>query len=219
LKKLKLQPQSATRRPIREKRPGTYSYDAVNVSYWPSRDPIGEFGGVNKYGMVVNNTVNGIDLLGLFEYDGGDEPFTPAKQEKAESCTIVAAVNLYNLITGENLTEDEFIKEWRKDPDDNKKHDFEKVGCNLRALLKVLNQFGKKKGWAFKWRNLTQKEMDKLTKSGRSFITTIEPGHAIVIDGIWTKKLLKGYVSKKIDPKAKVPVPPKGERVVKLSAL
>jgi RHS repeat-associated protein len=32
---------------------------------WPSRDPIGEQGGVNLYGMVGNNPVNRIDPLGL----------------------------------------------------------------------------------------------------------------------------------------------------------
>ncbi|MEJ6645331.1 MAG: RHS repeat-associated core domain-containing protein [Akkermansiaceae bacterium] len=31
---------------------------------WPSRDPIGEKGGVNLYGMVGNNAVNRSDLLG-----------------------------------------------------------------------------------------------------------------------------------------------------------
>ncbi len=32
---------------------------------WPSRDPIGERGGYNLYGMVGNDPVNGYDLLGL----------------------------------------------------------------------------------------------------------------------------------------------------------
>ena len=32
---------------------------------WPSRDPIEEDGGINLYGMVGNDLVNRIDLLGL----------------------------------------------------------------------------------------------------------------------------------------------------------
>jgi hypothetical protein len=34
-------------------------------TYWPSRDPIGERGGVNLYGMVGNNAVGYWDFLGL----------------------------------------------------------------------------------------------------------------------------------------------------------
>ncbi|MBK1884785.1 RHS repeat-associated core domain-containing protein, partial [Luteolibacter pohnpeiensis] len=41
-------------------------YDPV-TGRWPSRDPIGERGGVNLYGMVGNNGIGRIDLLGLNE--------------------------------------------------------------------------------------------------------------------------------------------------------
>ena len=40
------------------------AYDA-NLGRWPSRDPIGERGGINLYGYVANNPVNAIDSLGL----------------------------------------------------------------------------------------------------------------------------------------------------------
>jgi RHS repeat-associated protein len=39
-------------------------YDAAS-GRWPSRDPIGEEGGINLYGFVGNDGVNGWDLLGL----------------------------------------------------------------------------------------------------------------------------------------------------------
>jgi RHS repeat-associated protein len=39
-------------------------YDPV-TGRWPSRDPIGERGGMNLYDFVVNNGVNKIDYLGL----------------------------------------------------------------------------------------------------------------------------------------------------------
>jgi len=39
-------------------------YDSV-TGRWPSRDPIGERGGINLYGMVGNNAVNWFDSLGL----------------------------------------------------------------------------------------------------------------------------------------------------------
>jgi len=38
-------------------------------TYWPSRDPIGERGGVNLYGMVGNDAVNLLDRLGLDPMD------------------------------------------------------------------------------------------------------------------------------------------------------
>ena len=45
--------------------PARYLYDEGSVRYWPSRDPIGERGGINLYGMVGNNAVNTWDILGL----------------------------------------------------------------------------------------------------------------------------------------------------------
>jgi len=55
-----------------------YRYlDTVN-GRWPSRDPIGEKGGVNLFGMAGNDTVNGVDFLGL-AYPGAEQvqPATP----------------------------------------------------------------------------------------------------------------------------------------------
>jgi RHS repeat-associated protein len=39
-------------------------YDPV-TGRWPSRDPIGERGGINLYGFVGNSPIDAIDLLGL----------------------------------------------------------------------------------------------------------------------------------------------------------
>ncbi len=41
-------------------------YDPV-TGRWPSRDPIGESGGLNLYGMVGNDAVDSVDYLGLAE--------------------------------------------------------------------------------------------------------------------------------------------------------
>ena len=40
-------------------------YDPV-TGRWPSRDPIGEEGGANLYGMVANNALSASDYLGLW---------------------------------------------------------------------------------------------------------------------------------------------------------
>lgn len=39
-------------------------YDPV-TGRWPSRDPIGEEGGVNLYGALANNPISQVDFLGL----------------------------------------------------------------------------------------------------------------------------------------------------------
>jgi len=54
---------------IQEDQTGLYYYgyryyDPV-TGRWPSRDPIGERGGLNLYGFVENGSVNWVDLLGL----------------------------------------------------------------------------------------------------------------------------------------------------------
>ena len=41
-----------------------YRYYDPATGRWPSRDPIGERGGVNLYGFVGNNGVNQFDILG-----------------------------------------------------------------------------------------------------------------------------------------------------------
>jgi RHS repeat-associated protein len=49
-------------------------YDPV-TGRWPSRDPIGEKGGVNLYGFVGNDGVNKWDILGLSDENSSDEWF------------------------------------------------------------------------------------------------------------------------------------------------
>ena len=55
-------------------------YDPV-TGRWPSRDPIGESGGLNLYGMVGNDLLNRWDYLGLEE--------KTVKQLAAEPCNVV----------------------------------------------------------------------------------------------------------------------------------
>lgn len=46
-----------------------YRYCLPQIGKWPSRDPIGEVGGLNLYGFVGNNGANDIDILGYMSYD------------------------------------------------------------------------------------------------------------------------------------------------------
>jgi hypothetical protein len=59
---------------------------ASGIPYWPSRDPIGERGGVNLYGFVGNNPADGFDLLGLVYpevWRDGEDP--PCKKEQCHN--------------------------------------------------------------------------------------------------------------------------------------
>ncbi|WP_353568649.1 RHS repeat-associated core domain-containing protein [Haloferula sargassicola] len=51
-------------------------YDPV-TGRWPSRDPIGERGGMNLYGFVGNNGVNWVDTLGASPYSGVHPTYNP----------------------------------------------------------------------------------------------------------------------------------------------
>jgi len=55
-----------------------YRYYDPTTGRWPSRDPIGEKGGINLYGMVGNDSVNLVDLLGLEDCCGN--PRRPGKE-------------------------------------------------------------------------------------------------------------------------------------------
>ncbi|MFC7339608.1 hypothetical protein ACFQY0_20630, partial [Haloferula chungangensis] len=50
---------------------------ASGIPLWPSRDPIGERGGVNLYGFVGNNGVGWVDRLGLENVEVESDPELP----------------------------------------------------------------------------------------------------------------------------------------------
>jgi len=54
---------------------------ALGRTYWPSRDPIGEREGVNLYGMVGNDWIEKIDILGLVEAPSGGWEYVPVVVE------------------------------------------------------------------------------------------------------------------------------------------
>ncbi len=47
------------------RRPSCRKSDSRFVADWPNRDPIGEIGGLNLYGMLENNPLNRVDPFGL----------------------------------------------------------------------------------------------------------------------------------------------------------
>jgi len=51
-----------------------YRYYDPNTGRWPSRDPIGERGGVNLYGFVGNDGVGNIDILGRIDAPEDNSP-------------------------------------------------------------------------------------------------------------------------------------------------
>ena len=49
----------------------------VHVADWLSRDPLGEYAGINLYGYVLDDPVNGIDPFGLCGNGSGGGGFSP----------------------------------------------------------------------------------------------------------------------------------------------
>ena len=58
-----LESRRAARKPHRENYDGP-GKTVSGIPLWPSRDPIGERGGINLYGFIGNDGLNWIDLLG-----------------------------------------------------------------------------------------------------------------------------------------------------------
>jgi RHS repeat-associated protein len=97
-------PGNASRsRSLRPQKPSKLAENAVHVAdylyryydpitgRWPSRDPIGESGGVNLYGFVRNDGMNQWDILGLQDYydneQGGNIPrmYEPSLESIAQA--------------------------------------------------------------------------------------------------------------------------------------
>jgi len=101
-------------------------YDTKQVSYygfryydpetgrWPSRDPIGEFGGVNLYAMIKNNPVGLFDYLGLFS--SGTVCHTcrgaPYDQKKNKCCFGTTLVGLTDTCCTDQMKKDD-KKNWK----------------------------------------------------------------------------------------------------------
>jgi hypothetical protein len=79
---------------------GTTITNAIpSISRWLSRDPLGEYAGINIYGYVLNDPVNGIDPFGLCGGAGTgpsyDQAVGMAYQQNGLS-NIGDAINTYN---------------------------------------------------------------------------------------------------------------------------
>ena len=81
----------ATRNRIGEKRP-TLTIIASGRPVWPSRDPIEEWGGLNLYGMIGNNSVNSWDYLGMTVITYEPKLVSGRNQEFIDSGTVGAEV-------------------------------------------------------------------------------------------------------------------------------
>jgi len=103
-------------------------YDPV-TGRWPSRDPIGEWGGLNLYGFVGNDGVGMWDILGLSEL-GEDQKADHSRPKCKCSITIdVAHGGMRNSFSTERA------ENRRKKP--NKCHRYFSVGCGANKLNKM----------------------------------------------------------------------------------
>ena len=95
-----------SRRVAKEK--STYSYEtASGRPFWPSRDPIGEIGGLNLYGFLNNNPLSKWDWLGLCpdcnaEHDACYAKVEAAKDEMVDNARKTKDAALSELTRQEN---------------------------------------------------------------------------------------------------------------------
>jgi len=82
---LSLPPPQAVSRPSRLNTPATYPYVAPPVRDWPSRDPIGERGGINLYGFVYNSPLGWIDILGGYPWGNRVPPNSHPQRQRQDS--------------------------------------------------------------------------------------------------------------------------------------
>jgi len=62
------------------------AYYSPSTGRWPSRDPIGEFGGKNLYGFVGNDGVNHADPLGNLKFEDCEGKEDEIKQAFKDYC-------------------------------------------------------------------------------------------------------------------------------------
>ncbi len=79
-------------------------YDPANQR-WLNRDPIGEMGELNLYGLCRNNGVNAFDLLGLYGRDVHDQLTYHAAME-VQSVKNTCWPKMYGVLLAENLGQD-----------------------------------------------------------------------------------------------------------------
>jgi len=91
-----------------------YRHYDPHTGRWPSRDPIGERGGVNLYGFVGNNGVNWIDLLGLEPKEPFDGRHPTLKKCKFNICCVDNLRRMYQYITAaKKRRSEDFTDDWR----------------------------------------------------------------------------------------------------------
>ncbi|MBQ7590292.1 MAG: RHS repeat protein [Verrucomicrobia bacterium] len=107
-----------------------YRYYSPDMGRWLSRDPIEEQGGLNLYGFVNNDPVNGHDMLGLWKIERKRREFAIARAEQGDTFD-----NLGQLLHLD--TED--YKAWAH-TDDN----YPRPGCMYKIPNTIFIEFGKK---------------------------------------------------------------------------
>ena len=104
-----------------------YRYYDPLTGRWPSRDPIGERGGVNLYGFVGNDGVNRWDILGYASYTPGGPGYGSMGGSTGGGPLYQQELNreLYNTQVRFNTASMEFIGIWTK----LRSYDFDEPKC------------------------------------------------------------------------------------------
>ena len=81
--------------PRRKIRP-TATKTVSGIPYWPSRDPIGERGGINLYGFVGNDGNNWIDYLGSEKIPNKSERDAAVREKESDERRRPPIIETYN---------------------------------------------------------------------------------------------------------------------------
>jgi 5S rRNA maturation endonuclease (ribonuclease M5) len=89
--------------PRRKIRP-TPTKTASGIPYWPSRDPIGEIGGINLYTFVMNDGANMWDLRGMYAQILMVADFTGKPEDAGTKTSIKSNLDSSNMAVGKHIT-------------------------------------------------------------------------------------------------------------------
>ena len=88
------------------------AYFDPSVGRWASRDPIQEQGGLNLYGFVGNDGINGLDLMGLWHWKNGKRDGKPRAivipDKKGDSYS-----DLATLVSLDSTDVKQWLKTWK----------------------------------------------------------------------------------------------------------
>ena len=183
-------------------------YDPV-TGRWPSRDPIGERGGLNLYGFVGNDGVMGVDISGLARYEYDSDGFHVHAECKGKKLT-------YAVEFGDNGT-----PEFRAKNGHGNEFDEGKARKHWSNVGKCRDEMNKVKD-VYKDAYDRMKDKEKVKQQGRNMRRFRNSGGSAVLMGLALVGLADqaqgavGDYSKAVEKGAPMPIQEAAQKVAEL---